>query len=161
MYNCDVYKIKLNKEISQHTESTKHSDWQHFEFDEYLQMTGLNELTPTHNKYGELFISKLKEQIVTSNTARDEPIKDALFIEAQVEGYPVNALVDTGSVGSIITQWYLRQINKKIDEPAKTKIIGVNGKTMMLLGIIKGVTVEVNGITVNEDMLVTDAIGYN
>ena len=88
-------------------------------------------------------------------------VVDALFGNANIEGHDINILIDTGSVGSIVTKRFLQAINKDIDGPTTTKIIDVMGRQSAPLGMVKQLKININGIIIPEDAIVTEALGYN
>ena len=88
-------------------------------------------------------------------------VVDALFGNARIEEHDVNILIDTGSVGSIVTKRFFQTINRDIDGPTTTKIIDVMGRQSALLGMVKQLEITVNGITIPENAIVTEALEYN
>ena len=123
-------------------------------------MAGLQELTPTHNNYCEQILEQLGEVEQTSAKST-ELVVNALFGNARIEGHDVNILIDTGSVGSIIIKRFLQTINRDIDGPITTKIIDVMKRQSAPLGMVMQLKINVNGITIPEDAIVTEALGYN
>ena len=123
-------------------------------------MAGLQELTPTHNNYCEQILEQLGEVEQTSAKST-ELVVNALFGNARIEGHDVNILIDTGSVGSIVTKRFLKTINRDIDGPITTKIIDVMKRQSAPLGMVMQLKINVNGITIPEDAIVTEALGYN
>ena len=90
-----------------------------------------------------------------------EKAEEALYGKAIVFGQPVNILIDSGTVGCIISKHYLDQVGKDIDAPTNIKIIDVTGKKSAPLGLIKQVPIQMRDIKVYIDMIVTNSIEYN
>ena len=69
---------------------------------------------------------------------------DVLFSEAEIYGEKVNILIDSGAVGCIITKQFLEKIGKPIEAATNVKIIDVNEKRTVPLGIIRQVPIKIN-----------------
>ena len=87
-----------------------------------------------------------EESQITSLTA---PVK--------IEGVNIQALIDTGAACSAISHKLLKKIGFKIDRPARYRIKGIKGNTIIPLGELENCPVNIGGVTVNIDIAVLDA----
>ncbi|KAG9305984.1 hypothetical protein G9A89_009308 [Geosiphon pyriformis] len=75
-----------------------------------------------------------------------------LICKAQVAGYFIDLILDSGSSVSIIAKHFLKAIERKIDEPSTRPITNIHSNKKKGLGITKAVSVHINGISIETDM---------
>ncbi|KAG9290723.1 hypothetical protein G9A89_011686 [Geosiphon pyriformis] len=83
-----------------------------------------------------------------------------LICKAQVAGYFIDLILNSGSFVSIIAKHFLEAIGRKIDEPSIRPITNVHGNKKKGLGIAKAIPVRINGISIETDMEVSEAKEY-
>ncbi|KAG9291802.1 hypothetical protein G9A89_012087 [Geosiphon pyriformis] len=83
-----------------------------------------------------------------------------LICKAQVAGYFIDLIMDSGSSVSVIAKHFLEAIGRKIDEPSTRPMTNVHGDKKKGLGIAKAVPVRINGISIETDMEVSKAKEY-
>ncbi|KAG9297952.1 hypothetical protein G9A89_018780 [Geosiphon pyriformis] len=74
----------------------------------------------------------------------------SLICKAQVAGYFIDLILDSGSFVSIIAKHFLEAIGKKIDEPSTQLMTNIHGNKKKGLGIAKAIPVCINGIIDNK-----------
>ncbi|KAG9306337.1 hypothetical protein G9A89_018220 [Geosiphon pyriformis] len=79
----------------------------------------------------------------------------SLICKAQMAGYFIDLILDSGSSVSVIAKHFLETIGRKINEPFTRPMINVHG-----LGIAKAIPVRINGISIETDMKVSKAKKY-
>ncbi|KAG9299083.1 hypothetical protein G9A89_020396 [Geosiphon pyriformis] len=80
--------------------------------------------------------------------------------KAQVAGYFIDLILDSGSSVSVIAKHFLEAIGKKIDEPSIWPITNVHSDKKKGLGITKTVPVHINDISIETNMEVSKAKEY-
>ncbi|KAG9302190.1 hypothetical protein G9A89_020624 [Geosiphon pyriformis] len=83
-----------------------------------------------------------------------------LICIAQVAGYFIDLILNSGLSVSVIAKHFLEAIGKKIDEPSTKPMTNVYGNKKKGLGIAKAVSVHINGISIETDMEVSKAKEY-
>ncbi|KAG9284500.1 hypothetical protein G9A89_014104 [Geosiphon pyriformis] len=83
-----------------------------------------------------------------------------LICKAQVAGYFIDLILDSGSSVSVIAKHFLEAIGRKIDEPSTRPMTNVHGDKKKGLGIAKAIPVCINGISIETDMEVSKAKKY-
>ncbi|KAG9302205.1 hypothetical protein G9A89_020639 [Geosiphon pyriformis] len=83
-----------------------------------------------------------------------------LICKAQVAGYFINLILDSGSFFSVIAKHFLETIGRKIDEPSTRPMTNVHGDKKKGLGIAKAIPVRINGISIKTDMEMSEAKEY-
>ena len=73
----------------------------------------------------------------------------------------VNILLDTRTVGCIISKQFLDKIGKPIEAVTNIKIIDINGNRSAPLGIIRQIPIKIWGLETKANMVVTDSKEYN
>ncbi len=91
----------------------------------------------------------------------NKDVKDALFGEATIFGERINIIIDSGSKGSAIAKQFLDRKMQNIDGVAQFKIIDIQGKRTSPLGMKNNVQVNIEGIDIGIDMVVTEFKDYN
>ncbi|KAG9306130.1 hypothetical protein G9A89_016034 [Geosiphon pyriformis] len=84
----------------------------------------------------------------------------SLICKAQVAGYFIDLMLDSGSSVSVIAKHFLEAIGRKIDEPSTRPMTNVHGDKKKSLSIAKAVPVRTNGISIETDMEVSEAKEY-
>ncbi|KAG9298696.1 hypothetical protein G9A89_012764 [Geosiphon pyriformis] len=80
-----------------------------------------------------------------------------LICKAQVAGYFIDLILDSGLFVSVIVKHFLEAIGRKIDESSTRPMTNVHGDKKKRLGIAKAVSVHINGISIETDMEVSEA----
>ncbi|KAG9301623.1 hypothetical protein G9A89_016693 [Geosiphon pyriformis] len=83
-----------------------------------------------------------------------------LICKAQVAGYFIDLILDSILSVSIIVKHFLETIGRKIDEPFTRPMTNIHGDKKKGLGIAKAVPVQINGISIETDMEVSEAKEY-
>ncbi|KAG9294701.1 hypothetical protein G9A89_008180 [Geosiphon pyriformis] len=83
-----------------------------------------------------------------------------LICKAQVAGYFIDLILDSGSSVSVIAKYFLEAIGRKIDKPSTRPITNVYGNKKKGLGIAKAISVHINSISIETDMEVSEAKEY-
>ena len=77
-------------------------------------------------------------------------------------GKPIDLLLNTGSVGCIIAEKFMKQLGLKIDQPSKIVIIDINGNHSSPKGEVNNLTIELgDGNYITDKALVVDLNDYN
>ncbi|KAG9286861.1 hypothetical protein G9A89_012411 [Geosiphon pyriformis] len=84
----------------------------------------------------------------------------SLICKAQVAGYFIDLILNSGSSVSVIAKHFLEAIGRKIDEPSTRPITNVHGDKKKGLGIAKAIPVCINGINIKTDMEVSEVKEY-
>ncbi|KAG9290725.1 hypothetical protein G9A89_011688 [Geosiphon pyriformis] len=133
--------------------------------------------TPAHIIFGQLithpqFRKDLRKSLIpkkkTSKTNKcphqaelaDNSNVTPLICKAQVAGYFINLILDSGSSVSVIAKHFLKAIGRKIDEPSTRPMTNVHGDKKKGLGIAKAIPVHINGISIETDMEVSEVKKY-
>ena len=80
--------------------------------------------------------------------------------KAQVAGWKVEVILDSGSSISIISKKFMESIGRRIEKVSGRKITGIHGERRPSLGIVTQVPIKLEEIVVAVDMEVIDAAGY-
>ncbi|KAG9293558.1 hypothetical protein G9A89_005561 [Geosiphon pyriformis] len=84
----------------------------------------------------------------------------SLICKAQVAGYFIDLILNSGSSVSVIAKHFLEAIGRKIDEPSTRPMTNIHGNKKKGLGIAKAISVRINGISIETDMKVSEAKEY-
>jgi len=84
-----------------------------------------------------------------------------MYCNAKVNEQPTHIILDSGSVRSIITKDFAKQIGLEISEPSRVNMIDIHGGRKRSLGKIKGVPIDIKGCVIEIDMDVTEAKEYS
>jgi hypothetical protein len=90
----------------------------------------------------------------------EKPV-DAMYCNAKVNEQLTHIILDSGSVGSVITKDFAKQIGLEISEPSRVNMIDIHGGRKRSLGKIKGVPIDIKGCIMEIDMDVTEAKEYS
>jgi hypothetical protein len=104
-------------------------------------------------------VNKPSKTTLKNQRDNEKPV-DAVYCDAEVNGVPIYLILDSGSVGSVITKEFAQKVGLEISGPSKTNMIDIHGGKKRALGIIKDVPVTVKGRTITVDMEVTEAKEY-
>ncbi|KAG9297389.1 hypothetical protein G9A89_009473 [Geosiphon pyriformis] len=132
---------------------------------------------PTHITFGQLIthlqfkkdlckslISKKKTPKTNKHSCQAELADNSnvtpLICKAQVAGYFIDLILDSGSSVSVIAKHFLKAIGRKIDEPFTQSITNVHNDKKKGLGIAKAIPVCINGISIETDMEVSEVKEY-
>ncbi|KAG9289394.1 hypothetical protein G9A89_007955 [Geosiphon pyriformis] len=133
--------------------------------------------TPVHITFGQLithlqfrkdFCKSLIPKKKTSKTNKhlyqaelaDNSNVTSFICKAQVAGYFIDLILDSGLSVSVIAKHFLEAIGRKIDELSTRPITNVHGDKKKNLGIAKTVFVQINDISIEIDMEVSKAKEY-
>ncbi|KAG9294457.1 hypothetical protein G9A89_001962 [Geosiphon pyriformis] len=133
--------------------------------------------TPAHITFGQLmthlqFRKDLHKSLIpkkktpkTNKRPRQAGLADnsnvtPLICKAQVAGYFIDLILDSGLSVSVIAKHFLEAIGRKIDKPSTQPMTNVHGDKKKGLGIAKAVPVHINGISIETDMEVSEAKEY-
>ncbi|KAG9292325.1 hypothetical protein G9A89_000799 [Geosiphon pyriformis] len=133
--------------------------------------------TPAHITFGQLMIHPqfrkdlCKSLILKKKTPKtnkrpcqaglvDNSNVTPLICKAQVAGYFIDLILNSGSSVSVIAKHFLKAIERKIDESSTRPITNVHGDKKKDLGIAKAVPVHINDISIETDMEVSEAKKY-
>ncbi|KAG9287806.1 hypothetical protein G9A89_017401 [Geosiphon pyriformis] len=83
-----------------------------------------------------------------------------LICKAQVAGYFINLILDSGLSVSVIVKYFLEAIGRKIDEPSIQPMTNMHDDKKKELGITKAIPVCINGISIETDIEVSEAKKY-
>ena len=84
-----------------------------------------------------------------------------MICRAQVSGWTVDVIIDSGSSTSIISKGFLDHIKRKVTKSSTRKIIGIHGEQKSSLGIIKEIAVHLGDVVIFADMEVINTNVYN
>ncbi|KAG9299057.1 hypothetical protein G9A89_020370 [Geosiphon pyriformis] len=133
--------------------------------------------TPAHIIFGQLmtypqFRKDLCKSLIpkkktpkTNKRSRQAGLTDnsnvtPLICKAQVAGYFIDLILDSGSSVSVIAKHFLEAIGRKIDKPSTRPMTNVHGDKKKGLGIAKAIPVHINGISIETDMEVSEVKEY-
>ncbi|KAG9287068.1 hypothetical protein G9A89_023033 [Geosiphon pyriformis] len=133
--------------------------------------------TPAHITFGQLithpqFRKDLRKSLIpkkktpkTNKHPRQAGLADnsnvtPLICKAQVAGYFINLILDSGSSISVIAKHFFEAIGRKIDESSTQPMTNVHGDKKKGLGIAKAIPVCINGISIETNMEVSEAKKY-
>ena len=102
-----------------------------------------------------------EKQMNTNFEYNDKEVKDALFGEAIVFGERINIIFDSGSKRCAIIKQFLDRKGQSIDGPPTVKLIDIHGNRVTPLGEKPNVQVNIEGIDISIDMVVTTSKDYN
>jgi len=102
-----------------------------------------------------------EKQMNTNFEYNDKKVQDAMFGEAIVFGERINIIFDSGSKGCAITKQFLDRKGQSIDRPPTVKLIDIHGNRVTPLGEKPNVQVNIEGIDISIDMVVTTSKDYN
>ncbi|KAG9293583.1 hypothetical protein G9A89_005586 [Geosiphon pyriformis] len=80
--------------------------------------------------------------------------------KAQVAGYFIDLILDSGLSVSIIAKHFLEAIGRKVDKPSTRLMTNVYDNKKKSLDIAKAILVQINGISIKTDMEVSEAKEY-
>ncbi|KAG9299072.1 hypothetical protein G9A89_020385 [Geosiphon pyriformis] len=83
-----------------------------------------------------------------------------LICKAQVAGYFIDLILNSGLFVSIIAKHFLEAIGRKIDEPSTRPMTNVHGDKKKELGITKAIPVRINGISIETDIELSEVKEY-
>ncbi|KAG9305948.1 hypothetical protein G9A89_016601 [Geosiphon pyriformis] len=83
-----------------------------------------------------------------------------MYTNAKINGQLIKLILDSGSVGSIITYQLMDQLGCQVDQTASTKIITANKTTKIPISKIDDFLFKVNGITIPIKVLIIKATQY-
>ncbi|KAG9307765.1 hypothetical protein G9A89_023330 [Geosiphon pyriformis] len=98
--------------------------------------------------------------LLSNATANEQKAITAMYAEAKVEGKPIHLILNSGSVGSIITYQLMQQLKRNVDRPAQTVIVTADGMKKTPVGEIDNFLFTLDGITIPVKVLVMDAPQY-
>src|SRR5438874_8016564 len=87
--------------------------------------------------------------------------KTSCYKLAQIDDQVFEVVLNTGSLGSLISKGTVDQLGWKIDGPTKLKFNTADGNIGTPLGKIQDAAVKVGGATVSVDFIVTNAKTYD
>ncbi|KAG9298579.1 hypothetical protein G9A89_002526 [Geosiphon pyriformis] len=133
--------------------------------------------TPAHIIFGQLmtyaqFRKELRKSLIpkkktpkTNKCPRQAGLADnsnftPLICKAQVAGYFIDLILDSGSSVSVIAKHFFEAIGRKIDEPFTQPMTNIYGDKKKGLGIAKAIPVHINSINIETDMEVSKAKEY-
>ncbi|KAG9298688.1 hypothetical protein G9A89_012756 [Geosiphon pyriformis] len=125
--------------------------------------------TPAHITFGQKDICKSliskKKTPKTNKCSCQAGLADnsnvtPLICKAQVAGYFINLILDSGLSVSVIAKHFLEAIGRKIDEPSTRPMTNIHSNKKKSLGITKAVPVQINGISIETDMKVSETKEY-
>ncbi|KAG9293042.1 hypothetical protein G9A89_016404 [Geosiphon pyriformis] len=145
-------------------------------FEPYSVVKNLMEI-PTHIIFGQLmthlqFRKDLHKSLIpkkktpkTNKHSHQAGLADnsnvtPLICKAQVAGYFIDLILDSGSSVSVIAKHFLEVIGRKIDEPSTQPMTNIHDNKKKDLGIAKAVSVYINSISIETDMEVSEAKEY-
>ncbi|KAG9303782.1 hypothetical protein G9A89_018679 [Geosiphon pyriformis] len=83
-----------------------------------------------------------------------------IYTNTKVDGHLIKLILNSGSIGSIITKQLMDQLSYQVDCTVSTRIITANRTTKTLIGKIDDFLSKVNGIITPIKVLVMKAIQY-
>ncbi|KAG9307171.1 hypothetical protein G9A89_016999 [Geosiphon pyriformis] len=145
-------------------------------FGPYSVVKGLMEI-PAHITFGQLmthsqfrknlhkFLIPKKKTLKTNKCLHQAGLADnsnvtPLICKAQVAGYFINLILDSGSSVSVIAKHFFKAIGRKIDKPSTRPMTNVHGDKKKELSIAKAIPVRINGISIETDMEVSEVKEY-
>ncbi|KAG9303795.1 hypothetical protein G9A89_018692 [Geosiphon pyriformis] len=131
------------------------------------QRTLTNNILPTtifHNKsLAVIFPFKLKEPSVTplfNEAVLEEKLITAMYTDVKVDDQFIKLILNSRSVGSIITKQLMDQLDHRVDRTASTCIITADEATKIPIGEIDNLPIEINGIIMSIKVFVIKATQY-
>ncbi|KAG9303532.1 hypothetical protein G9A89_018428 [Geosiphon pyriformis] len=110
-----------------------------------------------------IFSFKIEEltetPLFSKATLKEKPIT-AMYMDAKIDGQSIKLILDSRSVGSIITRQFMDQLGRQVDRAASTRIITTDGATKIPIGEIDNLPIKINGIIVPIKVLVMEATQY-
>ncbi|KAG9295154.1 hypothetical protein G9A89_006135 [Geosiphon pyriformis] len=134
------------------------------EFNQHVPTNTIPLATISSNEFlVAIFPFELKENtpipLFSGATFEEKPIT-AMYMDASIDGHPIKLILDSGSVGSIITRQLMDQLGCQVDRAASARIITANSATKTPIGEIDDFPIEINNIIVPIKILVIDATQY-
>ncbi|KAG9297588.1 hypothetical protein G9A89_007663 [Geosiphon pyriformis] len=84
----------------------------------------------------------------------------SLIYKAQVAGYFIDLILDSGLSVSIIAKHFLEAIGRKIDESSIQPITNIHGDKKKGLSIAKAILVHINNISIKTDIEISEVKKY-
>src|SRR5581483_891862 len=81
--------------------------------------------------------------------------------DAKIDGYSIELLLDSGASGSIVTEQFLKKINRKIDRQIKVALVGINGEKTRPLGEVVDLPIKIQNNIMPINAVVTEATDYD
>ena len=91
----------------------------------------------------------------------NEERKTSAYTTCQIEGCVVNAVIDTGAGGCLISKNLLDRLGWQIEKPTKMTFVTADGTTSVPLGKVEDVPVRFGEATIPVDAVVTEATSYD
>ncbi|KAG9300245.1 hypothetical protein G9A89_011318 [Geosiphon pyriformis] len=117
-----------------------------------------------HNKsLAAIFFFELEETIpvpLFSRATFDTKPITTMYTNAKIDGYFIKLILNSGSVGSIITRQLIDQLGCQVNHAVNVRIITANGAIKTPIGEINNLSIEINGIIVSIKVLMIEAIQY-
>ncbi|KAG9289741.1 hypothetical protein G9A89_014476 [Geosiphon pyriformis] len=107
--------------------------------------------------FNKLYFLKVKLHNAAVN---EQKAITAIYIKAKVEKKQIHLILDSGSVGSIITYQLIQQLGKNVDRLVQTVIFIANGIKKTLVGEIDNFLFTIDGIIIPVKVLVMDVPQY-
>ena len=130
----------------------------------------LGEIAPTTKQQIRSGLSGVRPgfEIVEINTARNEESeeeedtrKTSAYTTCQIEDKIVQAIIDTGAGGCIMSKALLDRLGWGIEEATKMTFVVADGATATPLGKVRQVPVRFGGTTIPIDVIVTQTTSYD
>ena len=86
---------------------------------------------------------------------------DAIHCNGIIENQPAKIIIDSGSVSNIISQKFLKKINKNITKPSNINLIGINGTPERPLGEIINLSINIGNQPHIINVLVLEKAEYD
>ena len=86
--------------------------------------------------------------------------RTTLYTEGTINDKEVHVTIDTGTPGPVITKEALKRIGREIDEPTTVILRQIRGDAFRLLGEVKDLVLNIDGMNFTFDALVADVPDY-
>ncbi|KAG9284383.1 hypothetical protein G9A89_023640 [Geosiphon pyriformis] len=129
-----------------------------------LLISNIPPATITNDKLlAAIFPFKFKEllsMLLFSRAALKEKPITTIYTNAKVDGHFIKLILNSESVGSIITQQLMDQLDCQVNHAASARIITANRATKTPIGEIDDLSIEINGIIIPIKVLVMEVTQY-
>ncbi|CAG8777613.1 18196_t:CDS:2, partial [Dentiscutata erythropus] len=112
-----------------------------------------------HNEVRKALVPRRAKVTKTANHTKVEG-NTPMICKAQVAGWKVDIILDSGSSISIISENFMKSLGRKINKSSDKKIISIHGERRSSMGVVTQVQVKLGSVTVATDMEVISATGY-
>src|ERR1044072_7313508 len=99
--------------------------------------------------------------LASGNNNEDDEKSTALYCDASIKNIRIPLIIDSGSVGSIISLFLLKDLGFEIDRPSNMVMVNINGERQRPLGAVTKVPLNIQERIIPFNAIVTEADSYS